>query len=121
MGAPEKTRGKVIAAHNDRLAALREGITIEHFSWGHVDMEKIRMLLFAATVSEAAVMFSPADGGEGVCVTLFAGGSKVKLFAQHAAKLHIICSKYVAGLGVDEDLALQAVELVDRLVALPAD
>lgn len=121
MDWQQKNRGKAAAAHSDRLAALREGITVEHFSWGHVDMEKLRMLCFAACSTGAAFMISPADGGEGVCVTLFVDGGKVKQYARNAARLHQIIARYVQALGVDAELAMEAAQITDKLASMPAD
>lgn len=106
---------------SNRFASLKEELEVQVYSWGDVDMEGIRLLLFAATINGAAVMFSTANEGEAVCVTLFQGGDKVKRVAGSASKLALIVDRYVAALGVDPMIVADALKVTNLVTSLPAD
>jgi len=59
-------------------------------SWLDVSALSLRCALQSALAEEVAVMFSPAAGGLGVCITVFQDGQRHKEYAMTGEELSLI-------------------------------
>lgn len=65
----------------DKMAKFQRNKESLGVNWSRVNPALLKACVLAATDNGAAVMFSTASGGRGVCLTLFDNGDKVKLYA----------------------------------------
>lgn len=65
------------------------------FSWLAVSSDELKCALWVACQSGAAVMFSGAQGGRGVCIKLFVDGDKVTEYATDHEELDDLLAQLV--------------------------
>lgn len=83
-----KKAGNVTLDEKMRAWAKRKSST--GVSWRDVSATSLRVALSAALSDGAALMFSAAAGGTGVCLTLFQDGDRLKEYAMTAEELNIL-------------------------------
>lgn len=66
-------------------------------SWRDVSADSLKCALQAALAADMAVMFSPAAGGTGVCLTLYQGGDKQKEYVMTSAELNDLLDAVAEG------------------------
>ena len=65
------------------------------FSWLAVNSDELKCALWVACQAGAAVMFSGAQGGRGVCIKLFVDGDKVTEYASDHEELDDLLAQLV--------------------------
>jgi len=84
---PQKKSAK--PSLEERMAKFRRERDTVGVSWHQVSALSLRCALHAVLHSDAAIMFSPASGGLGVCMTVFQDSDKQKIYESTAEDLNI--------------------------------
>lgn len=71
----------------ERLSKFRRERDTSGVSWREVSAISLRKALHCALAEGAALMFSPASGGLGVCLTVFQDGDRQKIYESTAEDL----------------------------------
>lgn len=87
-GAMAKKLGKVELS--DKLAEFSRRKSRTGVVWSDVSALSLRCALHAALAENAALMFSPAAGGLGVCLTIFQDGQRHKEYAMTGEELGLL-------------------------------
>jgi len=76
-----KRKGQGKQTHSELMGLWSKRKSACGFDWSQVDFVELLTALNVAGQSGAALMISPASGGLGVCLTIFANNDRVKAYA----------------------------------------
>lgn len=118
---PVRLQGeKPTTAQGKRLLSLRRTVTVG-FDWAAVDDRLLRGALWACTLEGAALMFSTAAGGRGICLRVFYGEQKEVEYATDPEELNGLLESLIEQLVADPVTHLQLFDGTVRRRLVPAD